>query len=267
MCSNGQVFTCASDALPSDQGSLFCLLCSLPPLSFPPSFTPSFLPCFHLFLHTVAFSPCSMKLLNSIHFFLFFIFSIPHSPLLTVIKFPCFILCYFEEVCTSHVSLPKFSFTSLTHTATFSHHQISKLTNDILCCQGAWVFSLFLFIFLGIWHISLYLNVLFSCLGVHSSGCSFFHLFWIFFFLIHKHHIFPRTFFLGSLLFSLCVILGWVCPCPWLQVPLIYSYSQPMPARFQTQISVSYLLDVSTSGCPKLNPFSFLPKLLLGLSS
>lgn len=90
---------------------------------------------------------------------------------------------------------PKLPFTSLTHTAGFSHCHTSKLTNDILRCQSTCTFCLFLLLCLGVSHISFYENVLLP--WGHHPHCS------LFVFFIQKYSF--QHIFLDSLLFILCI--------------------------------------------------------------
>lgn len=145
-----------------------------------------------------------MKMLNSIFSFHF---SIPYSPVFTMINSSILHISYFKVVCTLNVFLSKFSSTSLTYAAGFSHYHTNKLANDILYCKSAWTLSLFLFIFLG--HLTHFPLSKFSLLlPWETSLCLllFQLLLWIFFFLIQKYPS-PQDLFLGSFPFILCVIL------------------------------------------------------------
>lgn len=118
-----------------------------------------------IFLNCLFFFMQLMKWLNSLHLFLFIIFSISYFSLFAMIKLFHTSHLATLEAYTFNVSLPKFSFTSLTHTAGFSHYNTNKFTNDILGCQSTCTFSLLLLIFLGIRCISLYENVSSLALG------------------------------------------------------------------------------------------------------
>lgn len=152
---------------------------------------------------------------------------------------PYIILSYFEEVCTFSASLPRFSFTSLTHTAGFSHYHTNKLPVTSCVAKEHWQFCLFVFIYLPrALDTFPFIKLLSSLAWGNITFLLFFYLLWIFF-LIQKYHS-PLDFFLGSLLFSLCVILGDSTHdhVPWLQVTYLCSYSQLMSAKTQNQISV-----------------------------